>query len=368
VGKSALVTGACGFVGSHVVEQLVEEGWEVVATDLEAAGREAYYVAESVDGNSDQPRHRYYGSLLDDLGVAFVPADLTDASTLEPLFDRPGSYDAVFHTASLFDYLAEWERLRAVNVEGGHTIGRLAADHGVGHFVHWSTLGVCGGTDPDRRRPAGEDVPPDPGNPYERSKAEQERVLRRLHRRNDLPLTVLRPAPVYGPRHSYGLYHLLLFYRKLGTGLVVPIYPRRRQLRFPSVHVTDVVRAALFAVRNHDRTDGEVYNVTSEPLPQDELVEFVAEALGLPTRRVPLPWRLYRTVAGWLAATAERFERRARARNAAPKFPASMAQYLVSDFWFTSEKLETAGFDFRYENPREGLWEYVSWCKRRGLL
>ncbi|MWG36125.1 NAD-dependent epimerase/dehydratase family protein [Halomarina oriensis] len=366
--KRALVTGACGFVGSHLVERLDErcESWDVVATDLERAQRRSYYADGTLEESTARPQHRYYGDFLEESGARFVPADLTDRSSLEPLFEE--SYDVVFHTASLFDYFAERETLDAVNVEGGRNVGALAAANDVGQFVHWSTLGVCGGTDVTRDTPATEDVPYDPHNRYGRSKRRQEEALFELRAQTDLPLTVLRPAPIYGPRHQYGIYHLLLLYRKVGTGLVFPIYPRERQFRFPCVHVEDLVRAAVFVHEHRERTVGETYHVTSDPIRQDELVEFVAESLGLPRRRVPLPWPVYRTVAGWLVGLASSLERRAREQGRTPKFPASMARYLTNDFWFTNRKLREEGFEFVYEDPRHGLWDYITWCKERGLL
>lgn len=361
----ALVTGACGFVGSHLVERLAASDWEVLATDLEAAQRNTFY-ADRADGNETMPNPSYYGDLLADLDATFVPADLTDRSSLEPLFEH--DVDVVFHTASLYDYFAEWETLHAVNVEGGRNVGELAADHGVDQFVHWSTLGVTGGNDVNRSTPIREDAPYAPHNRYGRSKAEQERVLLELHEDAGLPLTILRPAPIYGPRNNYGVYHLLYLYRKVGTGLVFPVYPRRYQLHFPSVHVRDLVRAALFVHANRPETVGETYHVTSDPIEQDDLVAFVCRAMGLPVRRIPLPWPAYRAAAGGLLAVAKRLERRARERDRRPKFPASMAQYLRSDFWFTNEKLRSEGFEFVHRDPRRGLWEYITWCRERGLL
>lgn len=364
--KRALVTGACGFVGSHLIGFLSEKGWKVTGTDLEEAKRDTYYANGELESSAEFPTHEYYDDFLKEVGSEFIPADITDRASLETVFDRP--YDVVFHTASLYDYFAEWDVLHEVNVKGGRNIGEVAAENDVGHFVHWSTLGVCGGTDATRDEPIHEDAPYDPHNRYGKSKKLQEEELRKLYREDDLPLTVLRPAPIYGPRHSYGVYHLLLLYRKVGTGLVFPIYPRRRQLRFPSVHVTDLVRAALFVHENRENTLGEIYHVTSDPIYQDELVEFIVNALGLPQRQIPLPWAAYRTIAGWLVSIAELLEQRARERDYAPKFPASMAQYLASDFWFTNEKIKQEGFEFIYEDPRQGLWSYITWCKERGLL
>jgi len=365
MGKRALVTGACGFVGSHLIERLSEADWEVVGTDLEEARRETYY-ANRASAEDKLPEPKYYGDLIDDFDIEFVPADITQRSTLEPVFEY--EYDVVFHTASLYDYFAEWEPLYAVNVEGGRNVGELAVENDVDHFVHWSTLGVCGGKDLSKSEPVQEDADYAPHNRYGKSKVEQEKTLLELHEREGLPITILRPAPIYGPRHNYGVYHLLYLYRKIGTGLVFPVFPAPRNLHFPCVHVEDIVRAALFVHDEREQTVGETYHVTSDLIRQDEFVTFVANSLGLPVKRCPLPWPIYRTIAGLLVEIAKRLEQRARSQNERPKFPASMAQYLKSDFWFTNQKLKDEGFEFVYEDPRRGLWQYITWCKERGML
>lgn len=363
--KRALVTGACGFVGSHLLEALIERGWNVIGTDLEEAQRNEFY-AERASSNEKMPNPSYYGDLIEELDISFIPSDITNKTSLEPLFKD--NIDVVFHTASLYDYFAEWDKLRSVNINGARNIGEKAAKNDVSHFIHWSTLGVTGGNKANRDAPLREDAQYAPHNRYGDSKVKQEKVLRNLQDEAGLPLTIIRPAPIYGPRNNYGVYHLLYLYRKIGTVLMFPIYPRRYQLRFPCVHVQDVVRAALFIHSHQKRTLGETYHVTSDPIKQDELVSFFAESLGLPEKRIPLPWPFYQGAAMLLLKLAKHLEKRAREKDTRPKFPASMAQYLQSDFWFTNEKLRNEGFDFLYQDPRKGLWNYITWCKDRGML
>lgn len=128
--KTALVTGACGFTGSHMTELLADEGWDVVATDLEGAERETYYT----EGEGSVPSPVYYEDIFEDAGAEFVPGDLTDRESLEPVFEA-ADYDAIFHIASLFDYFAEWDVLQAVNVEGGTNLAGLVRGVGTGHGV-----------------------------------------------------------------------------------------------------------------------------------------------------------------------------------------------------------------------------------------
>jgi len=355
--KKALVTGACGFVGTHMVELLKQMGWEVTGTDLEREAHRVYY-CEAGDLHPE-----YYGDFLRQLGVEFIPADLTRPETLEPLF-AGRAYDAVFHVASLYDYFAEWDVLYRVNVEGARNLALLAGRAGVGRFVHWSTDGVYGEI---KNPPGTEDDPYDPPNLYSKSKVEQEKILWELHRAGNLPLTIVRPAPIYGPRHRYGVYHILYSIQKMGTGIVVSWYPKKHTLMFPSVHVLDLARAALL-VSEKPEALGQAYNVLSDNLPQPELLAFLYEALGVPYMRVPIWWPVYKYSAARGLEIIKGLDRRARKKGLRPKIDVPMVEYITHQYWFSNQKLKNLGFEFTYQDSRTGLWEYITWCKERGWL
>ncbi|MDY6780103.1 MAG: NAD(P)-dependent oxidoreductase, partial [Halobacteria archaeon] len=263
-----------------MLELLSENGWEVVATDLEGSERNTYYT----ESEGDVPSPVYYEDIFERVGAEFIPADLTKPETLDAVFEEH-DYDAVFHIASLFDYFAEWDVLEAVNIEGGRNIAEAAAENDVDHFVHWSTLGVLG--DAGFESPKEEDAPYDPHNRYCKSKVKQEKVVKEVSDEMGLPYTIIRPAPIYGPRHRYGVYHILLLIRKFGFAPLTRLYPRRKQLMFPCVHVEDLTRAALFVNQNKDEATGETYNVLSDCIGQDELVDFLADFLGVKKKRLP---------------------------------------------------------------------------------
>ncbi len=357
--KKALVTGACGFTGSNMLEYLDEKGWEIVATDLEGTKRDVYY---SKEGDATPV---FFEDIIDRVNAEFIPADLTEKETLEPLFDY--DYDVIFHIASLYDYFAEWEELHEVNYNGGGNIAKLAVENDIPHFVHWSTEGVLGDSGFDE--PKCEDAEYHGHNRYCKSKIEQEQMLWDRHEEEGLPLTVIRPAPIYGPRHKYGVYHILLVIRKFGKGLIPRIYPRDKQLVFPSIHVRDLVRSAVFLHENKEESIGEAYNVLSDPIGQDELMEFLSKSLDLEKiTRVPVPWFIFKGMAWVSQKLAEKIEKRARKKGVRPKVDASMTQYLTGNMWFSNQKIKDLGFEFIYQDPRRGLWDYITWCKDRGLI
>ncbi|MFW5929296.1 MAG: NAD-dependent epimerase/dehydratase family protein [Halobacteriota archaeon] len=357
----ALVTGACGFTGSHMLELLTEEGWDVVATDLEGSQRSAYYT----EGEGDVPNPVYYEDFFDEVGAEFVPADLTEPDSLDAVFEGH-DFDVVFHIASLFDYFAERDVLDAVNVEGGRNIASKAAEYDAGHLVHWSTLGVLGDAGFDE--PNYEDADYEPHNRYCESKVEQEKELLKIEREDGLPLTIIRPAPIYGPRHRYGVYHILLLIRKFGFAPVTSLYPRRKQLMFPCVHVHDLVNAALYVHENKDEAAGETYHVTSDCIGQDELVDFLGKSLGVKRKRFPAPFIAYKLYGKLAMYASHRIEKKARAKGTRPKVDASMTHYLTHNMWFSNQKIKDLGFEFTYQDPRKGLWDFISWCKHEGMV
>lgn len=359
--NTALVTGACGFTGTHLVERLLDKDWDVVATDLEEVDRGKFYTE-----TDNAPHPEYDSSYVSEMeDVRFHTADLTEAETLEPLFETH-DIDTVFHTASLFDYFAEWEALHEVNVRGAQNIGELAAEADVDHFVHFSTLGVLGAA--GFEEPKSEDDPYDPHNEYCESKVEQERVLQSVREEYDLPLTVIRPAPIYGPRNRYGVYHILLVVAKMGFTPIYRIYPRSRQFVFPSIHVEDLCRIALFTTENRSEAVGETYNAVSDCIDQDELLDFIGGALGVPRIRIPIPYHAYKFWSKYAEFHSRRIQRIARKRGKRPKIDAPITKYLGNNMWYSNEKIRDLGFEFTYRDPRRGFWDYITWCKERGVL
>ncbi len=356
--KLALVTGACGFTGTHMVELLKESGWNVIATDLKKAEHAQYYCEEG----DLHPVH--YEEYISRLGVEFIAADLTKKNTLEPLF-KGKVYDAVFHIASLYDYFATWDVLYNVNVNGVRNLAELALSNNVRRFIHWSTDGVYGET---KKLPGDEDEPYNPPNLYSKSKTEQEILLWDLYKTKKLPLTVLRPAPIYGPRHRYGVYHILYGVEKMGTGFVISWFPKKHTLMFPSVHVKDLVNAALFTAEKPESI-GQAYNVLSDSISQTEMIEFIYRALGMEkVIRIPVWWPMYKGLARIGLKLIKGIDAHARSKGKRPKVDVPMVEYMTHQYWFSNEKIKKLGYKFAYQDPKKGLWDYITWCKERGWL
>ena len=128
-----LVTGACGFTGSHLVKKLLENGQKVIATDL----------ARAFEHPKNQMIFKNIGLDFSHRNCKVTPADLTDRESLRELFKQPVTH--VFHTASLYDYSAPMSILEKINIDGFTNLADIAVEQkSIKRFIHWSTCGVFG--------------------------------------------------------------------------------------------------------------------------------------------------------------------------------------------------------------------------------
>jgi nucleoside-diphosphate-sugar epimerase len=245
---------------------------------------------------------------------------------------------------------AEFQR---VHVEGTRVLLEACAEAAtVRSIVHCSTTGVLGATGPT---PLDEDAPLRPGNAYERSKAEAERVASELCERHRLRLVVARPALVYGP----GDVHLSGWFRAIQRGLYRVVGDGRSLLH--PIFVEDCI-AGLLRCAAAEARSGRVYNLVGErPLPIGELARSIAEAVGRPLPRVHLP----RWLAHGLGAILE----------AVPGVPASRLPLTRSRVAFMTESRAYSGRRAREElgfeprvGLRDGLARTVAWYRAERLL
>jgi UDP-glucose 4-epimerase len=238
----ALVTGGAGFIGSNLVDALLDRGDEVAVVDDLSTGR-----AE----NLDQARRR---------GIAFHEADIRDATRLHEIF-ASGPPDIVFHLAAQIDVRKSiedpaWDA--GINVVGTINVLEAARATGVGRVVNTSTGGAIYG-DVDVV-PTPETTPPRPMAAYGQSKFCAEAYCGWYERLHGLSAVTLRYGNVYGPRQDplgeAGV--IAIFCGKLIAGERPTVFGDGRQTR-DYTYVADVVAANLAAAR-HPEAHG-VYNV-----------------------------------------------------------------------------------------------------------
>lgn len=263
--STALVTGAAGFIGSHLVRRLASDGGRVVAVDVRA----------------ESPFSRDGGSPGE---IRYERCDVRDAARLRGLLE---GVNRVFHLASVHLEVGEDERVfREVNVAASRDLVDACVDAGVPGLIHTSSVGIYGDVkDP----PAAEDAPRRPESPYERTKLAGEEAVRRRAAERGLDAVVLRPAWVYGP----GCPRTRKLIRTLRAGRFL-YFGRGDNLRHP-VYVDDVLDAYVLAADRVGERAGRAYIVGGpRALELREMVNTFADAMGV--RR---PWIRIPKGAGW---------------------------------------------------------------------
>jgi len=98
-------------------------------------------------------------------------------------------------------------------------------------------------------------------------------------------------------------------------------------------------------------------------------MEFTTTALGLERHmRIPVWWPMYKLFAKLALWHIKRLDRKARAMGTRPKVDVPMGEYITHQYWFSNRKIKDLGFVFIYEDPRKGIWDYITWCRERGWL
>lgn len=322
-----LLTGASGFLGSHVAELLVRGGHEVRALVRRSSNT----------------------AFLDGLGVELAYAVLERG---EGLREAVRGVDAVVHGAAITKGRSEAEFME-VNDGGTRQLleATLAEAPGVTRFVLVSSLEVLGPS-PDGE-PLGEDAPPRPITRYGRSKLASERTA--LGRKDELPVTILRPTAIYGPRDA----EILELFKVAKMG-VVPMLGAP-DTRLTLVHGADCARAVIAALETPHES-GRVFHVADGAIYDwDSVSRAVRDALGGRAVRVAVP-------KGLLMARAAAFEAWGKLRDRAVMETREKVGVLTSHQVCTPERLERE-LGWRAEIDLErGIRETADWYAREGWI
>lgn len=329
--KKVLVTGACGFVGSHLAEFLVLEGYDVRATDLENVS------TKHID--------KYIQSKI----IEYKPSDLRKKETLKPLVE---GVEIVFHPAALFNLCIDYETLYDVNVMGTRNLCEEATEAGVKRMINWSssTLYGCWDGKPTAKTEDDEIEWEDLLNKYALSKMEQE-VIAHAHGKK-IGLTSVRPGNIYGTRTAMGL---AMPMKNLKLGLLQrPPAKKGLEAYSSHVHVEDVARAAEF-LANKKESEGEIYNVAEDdPVSTKELFEIGCKILNKKMKKghenpamLKMSAYAFSTIAGvrnFFAATLLRKDYKLY-----PLFDAESVDLMVKHHVISNEKIKRLGFKFKHD-------------------
>jgi nucleoside-diphosphate-sugar epimerase len=323
-----LITGGTGFIGGHLADACVAAGSAV--STIARAGSDT--------------------ALLERLGVVIHGGDLGDPQVVQKAV---AGADVVVHCAAKVGDRGPVEDYRAVNVEGLRNLLSACKGRPLHRFVHLSSLGVYEarhhhGT--DETEPAATQH----WDGYTQSKAEAEQVAQSYQREHGVPVVILRPGFVYGPRDRAVLPKLI---ERLRIDEMHYLGGDQRALN--TIYIANLADAVFLAVDNPGAV-GQIYNLTDgEVVTKQRFINGVADGMGFtrPKQRMP------RWLAGLVTRLLRWQMRRAGPTGKAWLTPAKY-KFLLLNLDFSIEKARRElgygphiGFD-------QGIRETMAWYKQ----
>ncbi|HZO23257.1 MAG TPA: NAD-dependent epimerase/dehydratase family protein [Steroidobacteraceae bacterium] len=326
-----LITGGSGFIGARLAQLATQLGYRVTVTT-------------AVNNNTERARC----DALAKAGIAVIVAPLEEASTLERAL---AGQDVVIHLAAAqHEAQAPESHFHRVNVEGTQRLLEIASRTGVRRFVHGSTIGVYGQASDgmlDERSPLA------PDNPYGRTKAAAEQIVRQGA--GKLEYCIIRISETYGP----GDMRLLKLFRGIRKGRFLIVGPGTNLHQL--IYADDLARGLLAACAS-GRANGETIVLAgSERISTSEMVAAVGAAVG---RNKQLP----RAPMWPFVAAASVLESTMTPLGLKPPLHRRRLDFFRKSFSFSTEKAQQL-LDFRAQvSFAEGARRTAQWYSANGFL
>ena len=342
--KRIFITGGNGFIGSHIVRELVHSGREVTCLVRKGSS------ARKFDG----------------VNAAIVRGDLADTAVLAGLVT---GHDAVIHTAGLVNDWSRYDEFYRVNVEGTLNVLEACRAAGIEQVIHTGTCSSYGEEhnfsvkdehwpDASHRPYFADRLFPCRMNHYRDTKALATLRATAFAEEHGMNLTVLEPAFVYGEREfSTGFYE---YVKSAGRG--IPVAPGSRHNLFPVIYAGDLARAYRLALEKKLPGVNRILIANPEPELLDRILNAFCRHAGV-KKPLPLPkWSLYgpAMLLELLYTLLHSLRPPVLTRGRVCMFTDNVA--------FSSDKAERL-LDFTADTPLdEGIKRTVEWYRANGFL
>ena len=260
----AFVSGAAGFIGSHLTERLLKEGWTVTGVD----NFDEFY--------DPGIKRRNLAGCLSNPSFRLMEADIRDQNAMQEAISA--DTDVIVHLAAragVRPSIAEPLLYMDVNINGTVVLLETARKRGVGRFIFASSSSVYGN---NRKVPFSEDDNVDfPISPYAASKKAGELICHTYHHLVGIAINCLRFFTVYGPRQRPDL-AIHKFARLIEAGKPIPVYGDGTMMR-DFTYIDDIINGVMAAIERC--TDYEIFNLgESQPISVNNLISELETAMG----------------------------------------------------------------------------------------
>ncbi len=258
-----LVTGAAGFIGSHLCERLLADGWMVIGVD------------NFDDFYDPQIKRQNISECLQNENFQLIEADIRDIAAMD---DAINDVEIIVHLAAkagVRPSIAQPLLYADVNINGTMVLLEAAKKHKVDKFIFSSSSSVYGN---NKKVPFSEDDNVDfPISPYAATKKAGELICHTYHHLYDISITCLRFFTVYGPRQRPDL-AIHKFAKLIEQGKSIPIYGDGSMMR-DFTYIDDIINGIIAAMQKCSGFN--IYNLgESRPVTVNDLVAEIEKALG----------------------------------------------------------------------------------------
>ncbi len=323
-----LLTGATGFVGSHLAEHLIKKGYEV---------RCLVRTSSNLRWIADLDVECHYGSVFN----------------MQSLKSALKDVDYVFHAAGLTKALKPYE-FTEVNETGTKNLVQavLESDRKLKRFVFISSQAAVGPS--PGIEPIDESHTPNPVTAYGRSKLEAEKIVNSIKDR--VPVTIVRPPAVYGPRDK----DVLEFFKTVKMGLIPKFEGKEKYVSM--IHVQDLVRGIVLA-GTRKKAEGKTYFITSpRPYTWDKIGVTALQYFKKKGIRINVP-------AFFINGLSFAADGLSRLTGKVSIVSRERVIDMKQDFWVCSPR--RAKEDFKFEakiSLEDGINETLSWYQKNNWL
>jgi len=327
-GSSALVTGATGFIGSHLVDALLDRGCKVHCVVRETSNLQWIDTSRAILHTGDLHQPETYQDILSEVDYVFHSAGITRANNRHEYLHNNARVCVPFYRSC---------------VEYGKQIKGV---------VHVSSLAAVGPTPPDQK--VDEETPCHPLTYYGKSKLMGEEIA--LGYASELPMVILRPPVVYGERDI----NFFTYLKAINWRMAIKIGTTRRTLSL--IHAKDLVDAMIRAVVAPNRDQNVFFVTDGNTYSWDDIANAAMKTLGVRAQTIIIPVSLM----GFAAMVSEFL---AKMGNRIPLIDRQRMIDLRQSSWTASSERFFEHYSFQPQlDLNQGLNQACAWYKKQGWL